>query len=182
MWHIKCIFSVSAWNVSKCVSYATLMSQSQGADGIRHQSDKGAAETLDESLLLGFLTVWIILDWCEVRSCGLHSCGMLWVLCVALNVHLSDCLWCGATCRRACTIAYRSTGASICWSYLERTLIRYALCALSRCFTLRQTYGKSRLGIDVDLTDGFGLLIDQAAAARTWLWGLIWFNYNFVNV
>ena len=103
-------------------------------------------------------------------------------LAVALNVHLSDCLWCGATCRRVCTSAYRSTGASICWSYLEHTLIRYALCALSRCFTLRQTYGKSRLGIDVDLTDGFGLLIDQAAAARTWLWGLIWFNYNFVNV
>lgn len=24
-----------------------------------------------------------------------------------------------------------------------------------------KTYGKSRLGIDVDLTDGFGLLIDQ---------------------
>ena len=29
--------------------------------------------------------------------------------------------------------------------------------------TVLQTYGKSRLGIDVDLTDGFGLLIDQAA-------------------
>ena len=27
-----------------------------------------------------------------------------------------------------------------------------------------QTYGKTRLGIDVDLTDGFGLLIDQAGS------------------
>lgn len=26
---------------------------------------------------------------------------------------------------------------------------------------LTKTYGKSKLGIDVDLTDGFGLLIDQ---------------------
>lgn len=183
----KMHISVSAWHVSKCVSYATLMSQSQGADGIRHQSDKGAAETLDESSLLGFLTVWIILDWCEVRSCGLHSCGMLWVLCVALNVHLSDCLWCGATCRRVCIIAYRSTGASICWSYLEHTLIRYALYALSRCFTM--------FHVAPDLRE---VKIGHRCRSNWWLWPpywpgsgrenlalkevFIWFNYNFVNV
>lgn len=40
----KMHISVSAWHVSKCVSYATLMSQSQGADGIRHQSDKDLRE------------------------------------------------------------------------------------------------------------------------------------------
>lgn len=42
-------------------------------------------------------------------------------------------------------------------------LVRFSKLQISSWSLARvaQTYGKSKLGIDVDLTDGFGLVIDQ---------------------
>ena len=107
-----------------------------------------------------------VVDYIAVGCCGFYV--LLWM---SISLIVSDAALLVEESAQlhiaALELPYVDHTFSIPWSDMHYTRSH----VVSRCFTLRQTYGKSRLGIDVDLTDGFGLLIDQAAAARTWLWG-----------